>query len=315
MESTVPARNPAHYVAALSAFALAALGLCFLLGVAGSIAAGWTRNTLQVLVSSYSKATTRPNFQRHPAATTNVTSVPVTGATDLVKLLLQDQHKHSAKNRALHYGDLVTLRSDLHRGALLHSHPHNYPEGSRQQQVTVYPYHDENNQWIILPGPVKRAGPKQLVKDGSVIRLMHVTTKKFLHSHHGFTAPLSKTKNEQEVTGFGSPMLSDKNDLWLVEIMNTKSKDGHVHVGTTHFVLRHLVTNCLLSTSGQPLPSWGYGQGQVFCHHPAKKDNENGKTEKDQDIDKFKVEFEHLWHIESHVSGNASSPEEQRRLK
>ena len=50
------------------------------------------------------------------------------------------------------------------------------------------------------------------VKCGSTIRLVHQTTKRFLHSHL-FQSPLS---NNQEVSAFGENGIGDDGDHWSV---------------------------------------------------------------------------------------------------
>jgi dolichyl-phosphate-mannose--protein O-mannosyl transferase len=48
-------------------------------------------------------------------------------------------------------GSTVTIRHVNTQGGYLHSHPHNYPGGSKQQQITLYPHIDANNEWRIMP--------------------------------------------------------------------------------------------------------------------------------------------------------------------
>ncbi|PPR06352.1 hypothetical protein CVT26_004626 [Gymnopilus dilepis] len=43
-------------------------------------------------------------------------------------------------------GSTITIRHINTQGGYLHSHPHNYPE----QQITLYPHIDDNNNWLIV---------------------------------------------------------------------------------------------------------------------------------------------------------------------
>jgi dolichyl-phosphate-mannose--protein O-mannosyl transferase len=49
------------------------------------------------------------------------------------------------------FNSTITLRHVNTQGGYLHSHPHNYPTGSKQQQITLYPHIDGNNEWRIVP--------------------------------------------------------------------------------------------------------------------------------------------------------------------
>ncbi|KAL4063467.1 hypothetical protein V8B97DRAFT_984501 [Scleroderma yunnanense] len=42
-------------------------------------------------------------------------------------------------------GSEITIRHLNTQGGYFHSHAHNYPGGSGQQQITLYPHRDENN--------------------------------------------------------------------------------------------------------------------------------------------------------------------------
>ena len=105
-------------------------------------------------------------------------------------------------------GSLITIRHLNTQGGYLHSHPQNYPTGSGQQQVTLYPHRDENNEWYVVkaPGPddpppatddkgvplpvdgpheVEKhwEEPLQYLEHGTEVRLVHRKTDKRLHSH------------------------------------------------------------------------------------------------------------------------------------
>ena len=50
--------------------------------------------------------------------------------------------------RSVAFGSLVTIRSQGLSPNLIHSHPHNYPQGSQEQQVTTYGFKDDNNEFL-----------------------------------------------------------------------------------------------------------------------------------------------------------------------
>ncbi|KAF8915611.1 hypothetical protein BGZ58_005469, partial [Dissophora ornata] len=123
------------------------------------------------------------------------------------------------------YGATITIRHQGTQGGYLHSHASNYETGSKQQQVTLYPHKDSNNEWIIQ----KRDGsiPESLeyVKSGDYVRLMHVPTSKRLHSHDQ-KAPVTETENHFEVSGYGDKdFAGDANDEWRMEIVGHEGGD------------------------------------------------------------------------------------------
>jgi dolichyl-phosphate-mannose-protein mannosyltransferase len=200
------------------------------------------------------------------------------------------------------YGSLVTIKSNAYGGGLLHSHIQRYPEGSQQQQVTTYSHKDENNHWMIVPnwdeykqwiekceaeGKDPQAAfeeePPHFIKDGDIIRLLHVPTKANLHSHR-IEAPI--TRSAWEVSGYGNETFGDTGDHWKIEIvddMYTKGEPGRIHALTTRFRLRHVLYGCLLRGHRTSLPPWGFKQGEVVCSY---KDDPNSAA--------------NIWNIEWH---------------
>ncbi|KAJ9507700.1 hypothetical protein QJQ45_019127 [Haematococcus lacustris] len=99
-------------------------------------------------------------------------------------------------------------------GFRLHSHEVAYSRGSQQQSVTAYPTADDGNSlWSITGTLDTPCLPGSSIKKGSKLRLQHVGTRKWLHSHH-FQSPLSA---QMEVSAFGSDNESDTGDVWTVE--------------------------------------------------------------------------------------------------
>ncbi|KAG1050102.1 hypothetical protein G6F43_007601 [Rhizopus delemar] len=167
------------------------------------------------------------------------------------------------------YGSNVTIRNAGYGGGLLHSHVHTYPEGSEQQQITCYHHKDENNHWTIRPprqdtfDPLDSPDLIHFLKDGDLVRLVHIPTGRNLHSHR-IDAPISPG---WEVSGYGNDTIGDIQDNWKVEVVHDmihKNKD-RVHSLTTRFRLRHQTLGCLLTADNTVLPDWGFKQAEVFC--------------------------------------------------
>lgn len=197
-------------------------------------------------------------------------------------------------------GSTITLRHLNTQGGYLHSHSHNYPGGSGQQQITLYPHRDENNEWYIVkapgpddpPPPVDENGvplaveapleaekhwndPIQYLEHGMEVRLVHRLTEKRLHSHD-VRPPITEADYQQEVSGYGfvdesgKRFAGDSNDHWIVEIENGHSSDPvswkRVRSLRSTIRLRHTLTGGYLFSHKVPLPDWGYGQQEVSAN-------------------------------------------------
>ncbi|ODQ64299.1 PMT-domain-containing protein [Nadsonia fulvescens var. elongata DSM 6958] len=171
------------------------------------------------------------------------------------------------------FGSQVTFKSQANNGGLLHSHIQTYPEGSGQQQVTTYHHKDTNNNWQIER---KRYEPSYkpedeiaFLKDQDVIRILHPSTGRNLHTHE-VKAPLAK--GQWEVSCYGNNDVGDEKDNWIVEIVNEAEpvKDGLVHPLTTTIRLKSAVLGCYLTGHGNNLPQWGFRQGEISCDPKAK---------------------------------------------
>ncbi|CAL1701950.1 unnamed protein product [Somion occarium] len=177
-------------------------------------------------------------------------------------------------------GSVVTIRHVNTQGGYLHSHPHNYPTGSQQQQVTLYPHRDSNNDWRILNATTDGSEPQDwatlpltYVAPGMRIKLRHAATDKALHSHD-FRPPVSDVDFQNEVSAYGVPGYSgDMNDDWIFEIYEGSKKDPQskrrLRTLRTHFRLRHALTGCYLFSHKVKLPDWAYEQQEVTCNKNA----------------------------------------------
>lgn len=191
-------------------------------------------------------------------------------------------------------GSTVTIKHLNTQGGYLHSHTAVYPAGSQQQQITLYPHSDENNDWIIVkaPGPEDPAPkldekghpirpedeisrfhkePIRYLTHGMEIRLIHKTTDKRLHSHDTNRPPVTESDYQNEVTAYGFEGFGgDANDNFHVEIVTGDKSDrqsfSRVRSLRTHFRLRHTLTGCYLFSHKITLPDWGFGQQEVTCN-------------------------------------------------
>lgn len=217
--------------------------------------------------------------------------------------------------RSVAFGSLITLRSQGLSPNLLHSHPHDYPQGSQQQQVTTYGFKDDNNQFIVEfdweagsrgeyasmePLPNQTYSLSQLVKDGDTIRLLHKLTGCLLHSH---LFPAFILTSQKEVSCYSNLDGSDLKDEWVVEIqeqdrpLSPEHQDeaaDELHPITTNFRLRHKELGCYLATTGYSYPAWGYQQGEVICKHSL-----------------FSRDKSTWWNVEDHRNDELQEPKDQ----
>lgn len=227
-----------------------------------------------------------------------------------------DDHDIDLGPRDVYYGSKISIRSQGLSPNLLHSHGHNYPEGSGQQQVTTYGFKDDNNNFIVHY-PWRGRGSQKIdsstyedivdirtVKDGDVIRLNHEFTQANLHSHD---LPALLTKSAYEVTGYGNLNIGDFKDEWVVEIVeqmhsanltyeslyeSSPDFDSILHPISTSFRLKHRILGCYLATSGLAYPKWGFQQGEVIC--------KSSWSSRDKST---------WWNVEDHWNSNKAVPQ------
>lgn len=140
----------------------------------------------------------------------------------------------------------------------LHSHDVKYGSGSGQQSVTAVKNADDHNSfWQILsPIGFDQVNRGEKVKCGSNIRLLHLSTRRNLHSHL-FLSPLS---NNQEVSAFGEDGKGDEGDTWTVDCDADDywRRDESVR-------LQHKATQKYLHVSGDVYGRPIQGQYEVSC--------------------------------------------------
>ncbi|KAJ6544250.1 glycosyltransferase family 39 protein [Mycena capillaripes] len=173
-------------------------------------------------------------------------------------------------------GSELTIRHVNTQGGYLHSHAHNYPGGSKQQQITLYPHRDSNNDWRITNATWEEDasnGALTYITDKMRVKFEHITTSKRLHSHD-YRPPVSDVDFQNEVSAYGMPgFAGDANDDWWVEIVHGDKRDREsskrLRTLRTKFRLRHALTGCYLFSHKIKLPEWGFEQQEVTCNKNA----------------------------------------------
>uniref|UniRef100_A0A0N5ADF9 MIR domain-containing protein n=1 Tax=Syphacia muris TaxID=451379 RepID=A0A0N5ADF9_9BILA len=139
-------------------------------------------------------------------------------------------------------GSVIKLMN-LKEGVRLHSHDVKYGSGSGQQSVTGMTEADDvNSHWQILAPLKKHCRRGEAIKCGDQIRLKHLTTGCYLHSHL-FNAPLSR--GNQEISCFGKNDEGDTGDHWALSCETGEWLRGEP------VSLKHVDTGKYLATSGQ----------------------------------------------------------------
>ncbi|KAF2075038.1 hypothetical protein CYY_003648 [Polysphondylium violaceum] len=165
------------------------------------------------------------------------------------------------------YGSVIKLSHKTSQFRL-HSHKVSYGSGnggSGQQSVTGFPENDDSNSfWVIKAKHGERVQQGTVVKNGDIIRLSHVNTKKNLHSHLS-VSPLTR---QNEVSCFGDNGEGDTGDNWEVQVEGKEWMRGQpvrfYHVDTKAYL--HASPN---SKYQNPIP------GQIEVAGSSKKSDDN----------------------------------------
>ncbi|XP_072971001.1 stromal cell-derived factor 2-like protein [Typha angustifolia] len=139
------------------------------------------------------------------------------------------------------YGSVIKLMHEKTKFRL-HSHDVPYGSGSGQQSVTGFSNVDDSNSyWIVRPEPDSSVKQGDTIPHGTIIRLQHMRTRKWLHSH----LHASPITGNLEVSCFGGDGISDTGDFWRLEIEGsgkTWRQDQRIrllHVDTAGYLHSH----------------------------------------------------------------------------
>ncbi|PNT67029.1 hypothetical protein BRADI_3g19740v3 [Brachypodium distachyon] len=186
------------------------------------------------------------------------------------------------------YGSVIKLMHERTKFRL-HSHDVPYGSGSGQQSVTSFPNVDDaNSYWIVRPQPDTSAKQGDAITHGTTIRLQHMRTRKWLHSHL-HASPITgnmevdtpsvhykkvdhyapSSRHIGWVSCFGGEVESDTGDYWMLEI------EGNVKTWRQNqrIRLRHVDTGGYLHSHDRKYTRIAGGQQEVCGVGDKRPDN------------------------------------------
>ncbi|KAL6839168.1 hypothetical protein ACP4OV_031059 [Aristida adscensionis] len=163
------------------------------------------------------------------------------------------------------YGSVIKLMHERTKFRL-HSHDVPYGSGSGQQSVTSFPNVDDaNSYWIVRAQPDSSAKQGDPIAHGTVVRLQHMRTRKWLHSH----LHASPITGNLEVSCFGGDNESDTGDYWRIEIEGS----GKTWRQDQRIRLRHVDTGGYLHSHDRKYTRIAGGQQEVCGVGDKRPDN------------------------------------------
>ncbi|KAK4277233.1 hypothetical protein QN277_015256 [Acacia crassicarpa] len=163
------------------------------------------------------------------------------------------------------YGSVLKLMHEKTKFRL-HSHDVPYGSGSGQQSVTGFQgVDDANSYWIVRPQPETSAKQGDTIKSGTIIRLQHMRTRKWMHSHL-HASPIS---GNLEVSCFGGDSESDTGDYWRLLIEGS----GKTWKQDQRIRLQHVDTGGYLHSHDKKYSRIAGGQQEVCGVREKRPDN------------------------------------------
>ena len=176
----------------------------------------------------------------------------------------------TSQSVGINYYDTIAIKHKETK-TYLHSHPDRYPlryddgrVSSQGQQVTGYPFSDQNNHWEILPAQLFEDSNKlnHPVTHGDVVRLRHLITDTYLLTHD-VASPYYPTNQEYTTVNVDDAYGPRVNDtLFEIRIENAKAGQQFRSMAG-HFKLIHFPTRVAMWTHTTPLPDWAYKQAEI----------------------------------------------------
>jgi len=171
----------------------------------------------------------------------------------------------SSEGVEITYGAVLKLMHEKTKFRL-HSHDVPYGSGSGQQSVTGFPNVDDaNSYWIVRPQPGTTSKQGDAIKSGTIIKLQHMRTRKWLHSH----LHASPITGNLEVSCFGGETETDTGDYWRLLIEGS----GKTWKQDQRIRLEHVDTGGYLHSHDKKYQRIAGGQQEVCGVREKRADN------------------------------------------
>ncbi|KAG0274974.1 Protein O-mannosyl-transferase 2, partial [Linnemannia gamsii] len=167
---------------------------------------------LTIFLIHFSNETHQPNYRTSPRAESDLDHLSRPYRHSLISHYPSEDHIQTWRDVV--YGSVVQIQNEAKAYAgstgnvYLHSSAEINPGGTRQQVVGGYSYPDINTNWLIIKAeidsddePEEIPSRLELVKNGDLVRLRHVSTRKCLHSHNHRTYTNQHNNKLNEVSG------------------------------------------------------------------------------------------------------------------
>jgi dolichyl-phosphate-mannose-protein mannosyltransferase len=177
---------------------------------------------------------------------------------------LEGNALHSTSRQAF-FGQTVRFKSKV-EDVFLYSHNQFYPlhhddgkVSSQGQQVTGYGADNEFSEWTIMPVPEQpiKPGEKRPLRQGSVFRLYHKATNKFLLTHD-VASPLTMTNQEVTCMEDGKRV---NETLFTLDLKQGQAEK--IMTKASVFRIVHNITKVAITNQQENLPKWMPGHREI----------------------------------------------------
>lgn len=149
---------------------------------------------------------------------------------------------------------------------------------SQGQQVTGYPFQDDNNIWVVEPvdpeiykeAPAYEPNSKEkergvrYLRDRDIVRLRHFMSDTYLVTHD-VASPLTATHMEMTTLSVEKADNRYPETLWSIEIVDEDETDEDLLLETRRYDIRirNVEHDVCVHTHKGVLPDWGFKQQEV----------------------------------------------------
>jgi dolichyl-phosphate-mannose--protein O-mannosyl transferase len=178
-------------------------------------------------------------------------------------------HPHVGDDHRVHIGSKICLKH-LATGKHVRSSNASYPSGSGQQVVYAPANQPEHEDWWQVLGPEHQGNIGDVIRYGNEVRIHHMATSKWLHSH----SIKSSSSGQNEVSAYGTEQQSDENDIWIVEKADGGSNNDEWNANDV-FLLKHKSSGAYLHSHNIQTEIGGLVGNEVTTFDGQREDENN----------------------------------------